>query len=179
MRKRFGKEQKENSEQKILDVDASMQGTLSFKDPVNLRINGDFEGKLETKGILTISKNANVVAEISGEIISIAGQVKGNIVATKELIMRNPGNVTGNIQAPSLTVEKGSSVNGKISMSKTKPIIVGDFLNLEEVSKYLEIEKSVITDWATNGRLPAKKEGSNWKFDRKIVDNWVTNEKIN
>jgi len=27
------------TDDKILDVDASMQGTLSFKDPVNLRIN--------------------------------------------------------------------------------------------------------------------------------------------
>jgi len=40
--------------EKILDVDASMQGTLAFKDPVNLRINGKFDGKLDTKGSLTI-----------------------------------------------------------------------------------------------------------------------------
>ena len=36
--------------QKVLDVDASLQGNLVFKDAVNLQINGSFEGKLETKG---------------------------------------------------------------------------------------------------------------------------------
>ena len=54
---------KEDLEQKekVLDVDASMQGTLAFKDPVNLRINGKFEGRLETKGFLTIGEHAVVV----------------------------------------------------------------------------------------------------------------------
>ena len=44
---------KKNTEiqEKILDVDASMQGTITFKDPVNLRINGSFEGKLDTRAI--------------------------------------------------------------------------------------------------------------------------------
>ena len=40
------KEAQVPAEEKILDVTASMQGTISFKDPVNLRILGSFEGKL-------------------------------------------------------------------------------------------------------------------------------------
>ena len=39
-------------EEKILDVDAAMQGNLIFKDPVNLRINGKFEGNWKPKAIL-------------------------------------------------------------------------------------------------------------------------------
>ena len=66
---------RDKNEKKILDVDASMQGTLTFKDPVNLRINGDFEGKLDTKGILTISANAFVRADINGDEIVISGKV--------------------------------------------------------------------------------------------------------
>ena len=47
MRRRFKQEDGADPvREKILDVDASMQGTLSFNDPVNLRINGKFEGKL-------------------------------------------------------------------------------------------------------------------------------------
>ncbi len=41
-------------QKKILDVDASMQGSLTFRDPVNLRIHGKFEGSLDTKGQLTV-----------------------------------------------------------------------------------------------------------------------------
>ena len=36
-------------EERVMDLDANMQGTLSFKEPVNLRINGKFEGNLEMK----------------------------------------------------------------------------------------------------------------------------------
>ena len=36
--------------EKWLEVDASMIGTLTFKDSVNLQINGRFEGTLDTKG---------------------------------------------------------------------------------------------------------------------------------
>ena len=70
---------KKNNElqEKILDVDASMQGTISFKDPVNLRINGSFEGKLDTRGNLTIGENAKVTANINGDNIVIAVDHRG------------------------------------------------------------------------------------------------------
>jgi excisionase family DNA binding protein len=180
MRGRFNKnESKDNSNEKILDVDASMQGTLSFKDPVNLRINGDFEGRLETKGFLTISKGAKVIAEIIGETVTIAGKVKGNIIATKELILCNPANIEGNIEAPLFQVEKGSRVNGHIKMNSNKETISKNILDIDEVAKYLEIDQSLVLEWANNGRLPGKKEGNNWKFNREVVDSWVSNEKIN
>ena len=78
---------KKKTEEKILDVDASMQGTLSFKDPVNLRINGKFEGTLGTKGNLTIGPSAIVLADISGDNITIGGKVKGRVTAREKLTL--------------------------------------------------------------------------------------------
>ena len=69
----MGKKDKRHEAEKILDVDAAMQGSLIFKDPVNLRINGRFEGTLNTKGSLMIGENAVVDADISGDSIVIAG----------------------------------------------------------------------------------------------------------
>jgi excisionase family DNA binding protein len=172
------KSQKED--QKILDVDASMQGTLSFKDPVNLRINGKFEGKLVTKGTLTIGKGANVNAEIVGEIVTIAGKIKGEIRATKELCLKSQAQVEGNIESPVLSIEKGAKLNGQINMSSvSKEEFSKKMLDIDEVAKYLEIEKSLVLEWANNGRLPGKKDGNKWRFDRELVDSWVSNEKIN
>lgn len=76
---------KRKGEEKILDVSAAMQGSLVFSDPVNLRINGKFEGKLTTKGVLIIGSDAEVKADISGEDLTIAGTVKGNIRASESL----------------------------------------------------------------------------------------------
>ena len=108
MRRRREEEPKE----KILDVDASMQGTLSFKDPVNLRINGKFEGKLQTKGSLTIGEHVVGVGLSSGrsyefgeegpEVVSpnLGGNVTINISAVDavsfvDLCERNPGAILG------------------------------------------------------------------------------------
>ena len=74
-------------EEKTLDVDASMQGSLVFKDTVNLRINGKFEGTLETRGNLTIGQSATVSADIVGDNIIIGGKVKGRITARERLTL--------------------------------------------------------------------------------------------
>jgi excisionase family DNA binding protein len=162
---------KRKGEEKMLDVDASMQGTLSFKDPVNLRINGKFEGTLETKGNLTIGETANVDAHIVGENIIIAGRVKGDILAKSRLVLMPTAILHGNIKTPRLNVVEGAIMQGKIQMLE-------DFLDAEELSRYLEIELASIMDWATAGKIPAVKEGNNWKFERAKIDEWVAAGKI-
>ncbi|MFC1621709.1 polymer-forming cytoskeletal protein, partial [Candidatus Omnitrophota bacterium] len=107
---------RDRNEEKILDVDASMQGSLTFKDPVNMRINGDFEGKLDTKGILTVGDNASVRADIHGEEVVVAGKLTGNISATKELKLLSTAHVVGDITTPVLAVEPGAVIQGKCRM---------------------------------------------------------------
>lgn len=158
-------------EEKILDVDASMQGTLSFKDPVNLRINGKFEGTLETKGNLTIGETANVDAHIVGDNIIIAGRVKGDIMAKQRLVFLPTAILHGNIKTPRLNIVEGALFQGKCQMLE-------DFLDAEELSRYLEIELSSIMEWASAGKIPAIKEGNSWKFERAKVDEWVAAGKI-
>lgn len=157
--------------EKILDVDASMQGTLSFKDPVNLRINGNFEGNLETKGNLTIGETASVSAHIVGENIIIAGKVTGDITALTRLVFLPTAVFHGEIKTPKLNIVEGAIFQGKSNM-------VQDLLDIEEVSKYLEIDKDSLLDWASSGKIPAIKEGKNWRFERAKIEEWVASGKI-
>lgn len=181
MRRRFKQSEGEPVREKVLDVDASMQGTLSFNDPVNLRINGKFEGKLNTKGSLMVGEHASVVAEVVGEHITIAGKVRGNIKAMKEVRLISPADVLGNVDTPVLSVAEGAVVNGNIKMGAARGSKAAHniTLTLEEVAKYLEIDRTLVTEWADNGKLPGIKDGNNWRFDRAVVDNWLASEKIN
>lgn len=167
----MGLRDRKKGEEKMLDVDANMQGTLSFKDPVNLRINGKFEGNLDTKGNLTFGETANVDAHVIGENIIVAGRVKGDIVAKQRLVLLPTAVVTGNIRTARLNVVEGAILQGKCQMLE-------DFLDAEELSRYLEIELSTIMDWAGAGKIPAMKEGNNWKFERAKIDEWVAAGKI-
>ena len=165
---------------KVLDVDASMQGTLAFKDPVNLRINGKFEGKLETKGSLTIGEHAVVNADINGEAISVAGRVNGDIKAEKEIRLIAPSCVVGDIRTPSLVVGEGAVLEGYCNMMSREKISrsAQEMLTIDEVAKYLEVEKGVVLEWADTGKLPAVKEGAKWRFEKTKIENWLTNERI-
>ena len=164
-------------EEKILDVDAGMQGTLKFKDPVNLRINGRFEGHLETRGSLIIGERAIVEADIIGEAIEIGGTVKGDITAKRDLKLLATAFVAGKIDTPSLIVQKGAVFNGTSVMPQSdRP--VKDIMEIDEVAVYLDIDKNEVREWAASGRLPAFKEEDVWKFRKQEVDSWVTSGKM-
>ncbi|PIP18900.1 MAG: cell shape determination protein CcmA [Candidatus Omnitrophica bacterium CG08_land_8_20_14_0_20_41_16] len=162
---------KKKIEEKTFDVDASMQGTLSFKDPVNLRINGKFEGILETRGNLTVSSTAQVSAEITGDNIIIGGRIKGRITAKERLTLLPSAIVEGDIYPAKLNVAEGAVFEGKCSMLR-------DFLNADELAKYLEVDLNSIMEWANAGKVPGHKEGDGWKFERKAIDSWVASGKI-
>lgn len=181
----MGRKDKRHQEgEKVLDVDASMQGSLIFKDPVNLRINGRFEGTLHTKGNLMIGEHAAVNADITGDSIVIAGRVNGNVKALKELKLIAPACVVGDIKTPLLSVAEGAILDGTCSMlSKVKSDAAGTRQNMstmtaDELSKYLEVDLSVITDWVNSGKLPGMKDGDTWRFDRTKIDEWVAEGKI-
>lgn len=168
-------------EEKILDVDASMQGTLSFRDPVNLKINGKFEGTLDTRGSLTIGENATVQASIKGESITIAGKVTGNIMAQEILRILATGEVIGDIKTPVLEMREGAILQGNCQMGKggrVPPAGTRELLTAEELARYLEVETSSVLEWAERGKIPGVREGNFWKFDRAKIDEWVSNEKL-
>ncbi len=156
-------------EEKILDVNAAMKGSLVFSDPVNLRINGKFEGSLDTKGNLIIGEAAAVKANIIGEKVTISGIVKGDIRATETIRLLSSARVIGNIEAPKLSIEEGAAFNGKCRTAEAK-------ISLEELSDYLSVEENKIVEWVEGGKIPVEKEGSRLLFDRKKVENWVAHK---
>jgi excisionase family DNA binding protein len=160
--------------EKVLEVNAAMQGELTFKDPVNLTINGNFQGKLNTKGTLSVGKDAYVGAEIVGEDITVAGKVEGNIIAHKKLTLISPANIKGDVVTPLLIVTEGAVLNGSCIMKSERV----NFLTLEEMAGYLKIDRETLLNWVEDSKIPVVREGSNYLFDRKEVENWLSKEKV-
>ncbi|MBU1113385.1 MAG: polymer-forming cytoskeletal protein [Candidatus Omnitrophica bacterium] len=160
---------KRRVDEKILDVSAAMQGSLVFSDPVNLRINGKFEGNLATKGSLTIGSNADVRADISGEEVIVSGTVRGNIRASEGIRLTSTAKVFGDIDVAQVTIEKGAIFNGKCRMNEGK-------ISLEELSDYLAVEEKKIMEWVEGGKIPVEKEGSKFLFDRAQVEDWIAHK---
>ncbi|MFA5410634.1 MAG: polymer-forming cytoskeletal protein [Candidatus Omnitrophota bacterium] len=162
---------KKKLEERVMDVDASMQGELSFRDPVNLRINGRFEGTLNTRGTLTIASTANVVADIIGDNIIVGGRLKGRVTAKESLTLLPSAVLEGDIYPLKLNVAEGAIFEGRC-------IMLHDFLNAEELARYLEVDLNSILEWASAGKVPGVKEGERWRFERKAIDTWVASGKV-
>ena len=171
---------KEKIEDKILDVDARMQGTIIFKDPVNLRINGSFEGKLETCGSLTIGENANVQADIKGDRIIIAGKVTGSLTASESISLIPPAVVRGNVQTPALSMGEGAVLDGQLRMLSLKESegSGSKSLSLRDVAQFLEVEARVVEEWASQKKIPAQLQNGEWKFNKSAIEKWLQDEKV-
>lgn len=163
---------RKKAEEKVLDVNASMQGTMNFKEKVNLRINGEFSGSLELKGNLNIAPSAVVTADIIGDNVIVGGKVRGRITARERLTLLPSAVVEGDIYPTKLNIAEGAIFEGCCSM-------LHDFMSSEELARYLEIDLNSVLEWANTGKMPGLKEGSEWRFDRKAIDSWVAAEKVN
>ena len=167
----LGRKPQKEEDNKTIEINAQMQGTLVFNDAVNLKINGNFSGKLETKGTLTIGNTASVEANITGDNIVIAGNVKGDIAANKMLVLMPTAVLKGNISTPKLNIVEGAVFQGNCQMME-------GLLNIDEVAKYLEIDIKEIEDLANSGKIPATRNGDKWKFERVKIDQWAATGRV-
>ena len=46
-------------------------------------------------------------------------------------------------------------------------------LNVNEVAEYLKVSAMTIYRHAKDGKIPAFKVGSDWRFKRNSIDNWI------
>ncbi len=164
--KRMNDESASAGEEKTIEINAQMQGTLSFKDPVNLKINGNFNGTLEVQGTLTIGSTAFVEAHINGENIIVAGKVRGDVIARRMLVLMPSAVLTGNISTPKLNIVEGAVFQGQCQM-------IEDMMTIDEVVRYLQIDSGAILELANAGKIPAKRVGDGWSFDRAQIDSWA------
>lgn len=47
-----------------------------------------------------------------------------------------------------------------------------EIMTIEEVAKYLKLKPQTIYTWAQTGKIPAAKLGKEWRFSKRILDEW-------
>ena len=98
----------------LLGRGSEFDGKLSFEGTV--RIDGKFNGSIVTKDVLVVGEGAVVTAEIECGSIIVHGQIIGNVKARVGVELHSPARVKGNIEAPSLMIEKGVTFDGQTKM---------------------------------------------------------------
>lgn len=99
----------------ILGPTTHFQGHLKAEG--NVRVDGYFDGSIETTGNVVIGEAAKVIADITANNIQVWGAVKGNITAAGRLEILPSGRVWGEIKVTSLLIDEGGLFRGKSSMA--------------------------------------------------------------
>jgi cytoskeletal protein CcmA (bactofilin family) len=98
----------------LLGRGSEFQGKLTFEGTV--RIDGKLSGEIFSEDVLVVGEGAQISAEIEVGVIIVEGTVTGNIRAKRAVELHAPARVKGNIESPSLFVEKGVMFEGHSKM---------------------------------------------------------------
>lgn len=98
----------------LLGRGSEFEGKLTFEGTV--RIDGKFSGTIVTNDVLVIGEGAKVSAEISCGTVIVHGELNGNLKAKTAVELHHPARMKGNIETPSLMVEKGVVFEGQTKM---------------------------------------------------------------
>lgn len=98
----------------LLGRGSEFEGKLTFEGTV--RIDGKFTGTIVTNDVLVVGEGAKISAEITCGSIVVHGEIAGNVRAKNAIELHHPARVKGNIEAPSLMIEKGVMFEGQCKM---------------------------------------------------------------
>ena len=84
-------------------------------------IEGSFQGKIDSADHdIHVEKEAVVTAEIHGRNVIVLGHVSGNILASGKITIGKSAVVTGDISAPTLSIQDGARFKGSVKMIPQK-----------------------------------------------------------
>ena len=102
----------------VLSEDTELSGSLTFKN--TLRIDGKFDGDIQSPGTIRVGKSGQVNAEITVGNATIEGKVNGNITAKGKVELLSTAQVTGDIKAERLAISEGMIFVGKCEVNPAK-----------------------------------------------------------
>ena len=83
-----------------------------IQSPYDLRIDGTFEGKIQTKGRVVVGESAIIKGDIICENVDLWGIVEGDLFVKDTLALKEGCKMNGNINISRLEVELGATFNG-------------------------------------------------------------------
>ncbi len=102
-------------ERASIGASISIKGTIAGKE--DLMIQGRVEGRIDLENNnITVGKSRRIKADIYGKVVSIEGEVRGNLVGEEKIVLRQSGRVRGDMRAPRINLEEGANFKGNIDM---------------------------------------------------------------
>lgn len=95
----------------VIGPDAHFKGELTFKGGV--RIDGQFEGAIQTQGKVVVSEGGEVKAEVKASSVTLEGRLVGNLAAQDRVELKASARMEGDVKAAKLLVIEGATFVGR------------------------------------------------------------------
>jgi cytoskeletal protein CcmA (bactofilin family) len=93
----------------------SIMGDLTGDE--DLTILGRVEGKVDVpQHSVTIGRSGRVKADIRAKVVNVEGEVRGNLLAGEQIVIRKTATMLGNLTAPRVGLEDGCRFKGSVDM---------------------------------------------------------------
>ena len=114
----------------FMGMGTNYRGKLEFKGTV--RIDGEFEGEIESEGTLIIGSEARVKGDVNVGQLVLSGSLEGVLNAQTKVTVYKQARLNGKITTPVLLVEEGAIVKGEIVMETDKEESSGEKFSDEQ-----------------------------------------------
>ncbi len=101
-------EMKESHIASDLTIEGKIAGTG------HVRIAGKFKGDVHVEGNVTLDSGARLEGHVKASVVSVSGELIGNIENAKRVELLESGVINGDVKAGSLTVAAGSRMRGQV-----------------------------------------------------------------
>ena len=87
----------------------------------SLDIHGHVEGDVEVDGNVSLGSSGGVQGQISGALLTIAGQVAGDLRGSEGVLLERGAKVIGDLTAPRIGIAEGALVRGHVRTEGEAP----------------------------------------------------------
>ena len=105
----------DGNEKAVIGSSITIKGDLSGEE--DLIIQGKVAGTIRLHQYsVTVGRNGQIKADIFAKSIKVDGKVEGNLTGEEQVLIREFGQVQGNITAPKVSMEEGCQFKGSVDM---------------------------------------------------------------
>ncbi len=79
---------------------------------------GRLEGRVDVSKSFRVGPAGQVLAEVNARVVTIAGHVVGNVLASEKVEILPTGVLEGNIRAPKIVIAEGAKFKGSVDMGE-------------------------------------------------------------
>ena len=101
----------------LLSKKVKIEGEIQGDE--DLHVEGHFKGSIKISGNIFVGQTGVVEADVEANNVIIQGQVKGNVLARRQLEIQSNGQLSGDCRAASIDIKEGAIFEGRSNMLRS------------------------------------------------------------